>query len=294
MSIRGKNSQRIRGCHEELFPENHVPVGVTITGSSEIWDRREVSGMLVDIHDLHEILRIGEVRVWMQSSEILLVDTMSQSRRVSTENTVENGCGIGDRGAMHGIEAEPKGKRVFLWTDMVSVLLEIFSVEQLGDLFEVKLASHELDVVFSRVHDPHCEQAFLRSVDVGELIVCSGNLEINNLSEVEVAGLIFGEFLGNLEGFVREVFKCRASVFDVVLDSEVVFWASSIVTGCEDDCSDAVAYLLVKFTDIGGNCWGGHDTILRHMHLVDSVRQSDLENYVDRLSVEESTVATYN
>jgi len=61
------NGNAIRRSHKEFISQNHVSVGISITGGSEVWVNSVLSS---DTHLGNEIFSISQVWIWVATSEI--------------------------------------------------------------------------------------------------------------------------------------------------------------------------------------------------------------------------------
>lgn len=102
-----------------------------------------------------------------------------------------------------------------------------------------------------------------------------------------VNDFVAGDSLGLFIDLISDVLRCGATIRHVVFDAEVVVGAPWVVTGGQEDTTVG----LVLPDDVGGS-GGGEDGVLSNDELFHSIGRADLENRLDSLRGEVSTVST--
>jgi len=99
--------------------------------------------------------------------------------------------------------------------------------------------------------------------------------------------LVARDRLSLLKDLVRYSLRGRAAIRHVVLDTEIVVGAARVVAGGEEDTTIS----LVLADDVGSSR-SGEDTVLSDNELLDAVGSTNLENDLDGLGGEISSVTT--
>mmetsp|Transcript_15743 Transcript_15743/g.29905 ORF Transcript_15743/g.29905 Transcript_15743/m.29905 type:complete len:339 (-) Transcript_15743:535-1551(-) len=135
LSLVNNDSQRVGRSDEELLAEDHVAVSVTVSGGAELGNLSIINRILAKTHDLHEILRVSEVRVGVSSTEILLgLGVQADSFLIHSKLLSENLLREGSSYTMHGIvdHGEVLTGRELLDSSEVEDALHLLSVHAYG------------------------------------------------------------------------------------------------------------------------------------------------------------------
>ncbi len=195
MRIGRQQRQRVRRRDEPVLADDQVPVPVPIRGGAEIGPFRCHQQVL-------HVLAVDKVRIRVPIVERWRGHAIDDGALGRAEHAFENGMGIGAGNGMHGIErhAEATG-------------------EQGADGVKIKQRLHQRGVVFDRVdHLDHHVADHLRAnriqVDIGRI---ERSVAVDHLG----AGI----------DRVGDLFGCRTTIADIVLDAEIALRPAGIVAG---------------------------------------------------------------
>ena len=187
--------QRIARTHEEVFPEDHIAIAVSIACSSKI---RSVWRS----HPLHEISSMHEIGIGMVAAEILERNAVNDCAFRRSQTPFQDVSSVGPGYAMHCVEHDPETVP-----------------KQLLQGLEIKQFFHHRSIVGKRVDD-------------GDLRVANGARTL--AVEIDF-GMLCIEIMRYRQGVAIDAFCKSfgrgASVVNVVFDSEVLIRAARIVTG---------------------------------------------------------------
>mmetsp|Transcript_110122 Transcript_110122/g.351291 ORF Transcript_110122/g.351291 Transcript_110122/m.351291 type:complete len:510 (+) Transcript_110122:473-2002(+) len=266
------DGQGIRGRHEELRPQDHVPVGVSIGTRAEGGDRLPRADLLafgVEPHGLHELHGVGQVRVRVAvpgrggATKIGLRSCVGARTGLAAEGLLQDLLGVRPLDAAHGVVDEG----------------EVGPGKELLDLVEVKALLEEFLVVLHGIEDfddavTDRVASWLAEVDVRDAI----------------AHFDLRDARGELDHLVRHLLGRRPSVLAVVLDPEVLGDPAGVVGGGADEAAEGLEAPAAA-SDHGGDGGRGQETVGPAPDPLHAVRQRDLDDDLDGLRVPVAAVA---
>ena len=142
-------------------------------------------------------------------------------------------------------------------------------------------------------NDFDSKDRFEWSIYVSKMVV-SDFTEVNYRQEIEVSLSILVDLKALFMNKVCKFFKSRSSVSWIELYSKIFFRTSWVVTGSQQNSSQAVPKHFIQVSNVGwtGRC--GHKPILCHMKLIDSVSTCNLTDSSNSLLAEVPTVSTHH
>ena len=142
-------------------------------------------------------------------------------------------------------------------------------------------------------NDFDSKDRFEWSIYVSKMVV-SDFTEVNNWQEIKVSPSILVDRKTLFMNKICKLFKSRSSVSWIELYSKIFFGTSWIVTGSQQNSSQAVPTHFVQASNVGwtGRC--GHKPIPCHMKLIDSVSTCNLTDSSNSLLAEVPTVSSYH
>lgn len=201
LGVVGNNGKRVTRRDESVGAVDHVAVTVTIGSSTK--------GNAVLVDNLDKRVGVGEVRIGVTAVEVgardAVLDGASEAKLI-----LEDGLAVGSSDTVETVEED----------------LELgVRVEELLDSGEIENVLQHGGVVGSAVDNLNFE----RTVGLG-----ANSLEVDIRDSGKLVG---GQSLGGFEDLVGNRFGGRATVGQVVLDTEIVLGAFLLVNhelnGCE-------------------------------------------------------------
>jgi hypothetical protein len=148
-------------------------------------------------------------------------------------------------------------------------------LEERLDEVKVEDVLEHLEVVLGGVEDLNIEVADLLRADLAQV----------NIGDV--GDLVGCDGLGGLVDLVGDAFRCRCTVCEVVLDTEVLVGASGIVASSQQDTTSGLAY-----ADDVASSWCAEDAILADQQLLDTVGGTDLGDQLSDFGVPVTAITT--
>mmetsp|Transcript_15838 Transcript_15838/g.19042 ORF Transcript_15838/g.19042 Transcript_15838/m.19042 type:complete len:428 (+) Transcript_15838:249-1532(+) len=157
--------QRIGWSHKELLSQDHVPVGVAISCSTEL--RNRIALLFSKTHGLHEVMSVCKVWIRMPSPKVLLRLGVEAHLGVHSEFLTEDLLGERTSNTVHGVIDHG----------------EILAGDEFLELFEVKDLLHHVGVSLYCIDhlNVHWSELVASNLVVGEVRNFLGNLVVLNL-----------------------------------------------------------------------------------------------------------------
>ena len=220
-----------------MAPDNHVPVTVPICCGPHI-------GTIRPIHVVHQFFGIDGVRIRMVTAEIFQWNGIGHGSLRCAEHFFDDRSRIGTANGMHGIESEsePAGKK---GTDGIEIenRLHQFGIIRNGINYLNRHVLHSDRSGFSQIH--------IRRI---------GNFELTNLPGSRING-------------IRDFFRCRSAVADIVFDAEIAGKTAGIMARGKDNTAERPV-----FPDKAARCRRRQNAVLADHDLAETVGCRHFEN----------------
>mmetsp|Transcript_123046 Transcript_123046/g.262549 ORF Transcript_123046/g.262549 Transcript_123046/m.262549 type:complete len:494 (-) Transcript_123046:162-1643(-) len=270
------DGKAVRGAHEPLLAEDHVPVGVAIGCGAEIRDARSVAHLLASLvrshrlDQLHGMSEVGvrvAVRRRVLAAEVFLRHRVHEARLRCAELSAKDALGIGTLHTVHGVVYEA----------------EVLPSDQLLDRFHVENLAEEAHVVIGAIEDIYTDLA------LDQVGLCLADVD----GREALADLILLDLLRVGEDLLRDLLGRRATVLAIELDPEVLVDAAGVVRGRKDEAAEGSEAALAVANDSAGGR-SAQEPIRANPNCLHPVRDGHLDDHLDGVLVPVAAIAAHN
>ena len=205
MGVGGKQSEAVRGRHEQPPPDDEVPIPVAVRGGAEI-------GRIRPHHQVVKVLGMDEVGIGMLAAEIGQRHGIDHAAGRRAEIALEDGFGVGAGCGMHRVEAKREP-----------------ALDGRTNGLEVEQRVHQGLIIGDGVDDLDGRTAQVRRTD--RIQVQVGSIDDREAFDRQ----------GSVVDRIRDLLGGGAAIIRIVLDPEVAVGAAGVVRCRKHDAAERLA-----------------------------------------------------